>query len=151
MGTIRLFARVALIEAAVNLVLSLVLVRPFGLEGVAVAVAGPNVLFCLFAIGFACRTLSVSASRYLWQAWTRPLAAAAVPAIVWWFATPVEATWPGIAAGLASGLIPYAIAVGAIEWVAAIRQRAPERKIRVPLRCRWFANARQVHPASIRS
>src|SRR5204863_6765085 len=65
LGRLRLFARLALVEAVLNLGLSLALVGPMGLEGVALAVAGPNVLFCLFAIGYACRTLAVPVGRYL--------------------------------------------------------------------------------------
>src|SRR5207249_3936257 len=92
MGNLRLFARLALVEAVMNLGLSLALVGPMGLEGVAIAVAGPNVLFCLFAIGFTCRTLEVSAIRYLWAAWSRPLLAACMPAAVWCFVRPLGAS-----------------------------------------------------------
>ncbi len=116
MGRLRLFARLALVEAMLNLGLSLALVGPMGLEGVAIAVAGPNVLFCLFAIGYACWTLEVSAGRYLLAAWQRPLAAASVPAVVWWFVTPAEPTWLSLAVGIATGLAPYAVAVAGIEF-----------------------------------
>src|SRR6185437_15412547 len=134
LGTIRLFARLALVEAIVNLALSLILVGPMGLEGVALAMAIPNVAFCLFAIAYACRVLDVPAVRYLVQAWLRPVAAASTPAAIWWFATPVNAAWGEIIAGVALGLIPYTIVVGTIEGAAAIwhhstrstgRQKAP--------------------------
>src|SRR5262249_42034745 len=85
MGKLRLFARLALVEAALNLVLCFALVGPFGLEGVAVAVAVPNVLFCLFVITYACRVLAVGAAHYLLAGWLRPLLAACVPAAVWGF------------------------------------------------------------------
>jgi O-antigen/teichoic acid export membrane protein len=126
MGTIRLFARLALVEAAVNLVLSLVLVGPMGIEGVAIAFALPNVLFCLFAIGYACRKLEVTTSHYLKHAWLKPALAASIPGLIWWFTTPVEATWLEIAAGLIIGLIPYAISVGFVEryWPARITRAA---------------------------
>ena len=116
LGTIRLFARLALVEAIVNLVLSLILVGPYGLEGVAVAVAVPNVLFCLFAIGYACRVLEVPVLRYLRHAWLKPLLASVVAA-VWWALTPIDGTWFGIAAGIGLGLIPYAMAVLIVERV----------------------------------
>jgi O-antigen/teichoic acid export membrane protein len=126
LGTLRLFARLALVEAALNLGLSLGLVGPFGLEGVAIAVAVPNVLFCLFAIGYACRTLAVGAGRYLLTAWLRPLAAAAVPMAIWWLVTPADATWVAIATGIAVGLAPYAVVVAGVEFgprLAARRRR----------------------------
>ena len=124
MGKLKLFARLALVEAAVNLGLSLALVGPFGLVGVAVAVAVPNVLFCLFVITYACRTLEVGASRYLFGSWLKPLCAACVPAVVWLAVTPAEPTWAGIALGIAMGLLPYALAVMLMEGLAASRRRA---------------------------
>src|SRR5262249_31140900 len=112
MGKLRLFARLALVEAGVNLGLSLLLVGPFGLEGVAVAVAVPNVLFCLFVIVYSCRVLDVPVGRYLAAGWLRPTCAAVVPAVVWWFVTPAAPTWFAIGAGIAAGLAPYAVVVG---------------------------------------
>lgn len=117
MGKLKLFARLALVEAAVNLALSLALVGPFGLVGVAVAVAVPNVLFCAFVIGYACFTLDVGVWRYLRASWAKPLCAASVPAAVWWFLTPVEAAWPALALGIAAGLVPFAASMLLFELV----------------------------------
>lgn len=115
MGTLRLFARLSLLEAVLNLVLCLILVGPMGLVGVAIAVAVPNVCFCLFAIGYTCRSLDVPAGRYLLQSWAKPLALASVPAAIWWLATPVAATWFAIAQGIAIGLVPYGMSVAVVE------------------------------------
>src|SRR5579883_2627297 len=117
MGKLTLFARLALVEAVVNLGLSLALVEPFGIVGVAIAVAAPNVLFCLFAITYACHTLNVGARRYLFTSWLKPLCAACVPAVVWVGVTPVETTWGSIALGIAAGVGPYACVVFSIEFV----------------------------------
>ncbi len=127
MGKLRLFARLALVEAVANLGLSLLLVGPYGLEGVAIAVAVPNVLFCLFVIGYACFVLEVSASRYLLTSWLRPLCAACVPALVWWFVTPADAMWLGIAMGIATGLVPFALVVAAIELLPRLAATRRER------------------------
>lgn len=124
MGKLKLFARLALVEAAVNLTLSLALVEPLGIVGVAVAVAVPNVLFCLFVIVYACRTLSISARTYLFTSWLKPLSAACVPAALWVVLSPAEASWWSISLGVMAGLGPYACAVLGIEWLAANRQRA---------------------------
>src|SRR5262249_42540802 len=102
LGRLRLFARLALVEAAVNLALCFALVGPLGIVGVAIAVAIPNVLFCLFVIGYACRTLEVSPGRYLLTSWLKPLCAAVVPAAVWALVTPAEPTWVSIALGVAA-------------------------------------------------
>ena len=96
LGRLRLFARMALVEAGLNLALSLALVGPFGLEGVAVAVAVPNVLFCVFVIAYCGRVLDVPVGRHLRAAWLRPVCAATVPAAVWWFVTPADPTWLAI-------------------------------------------------------
>jgi peptidoglycan biosynthesis protein MviN/MurJ (putative lipid II flippase) len=117
MGRLRLFARLALAEAVVNLGLSLALVGPYGLEGVAVAVAAPNLLFCAATIAYAVWLLGIGAGAYLRGAWLRPLVAAAVPVAVWWAIPPAEATWGAIAFGIACGLGPYALAVAALELV----------------------------------
>ncbi|QDU22798.1 oligosaccharide flippase family protein [Urbifossiella limnaea] len=117
MGKLRLFARLALVEAALNLGMSLVLVGPYGLEGVAVAVAAPNLLFCAATIGTAAWVLQVSAVAYLRGAWLRPLLAALLPTAVWAVTPPADATWGAIAFGIACGLGPYALAVAALEWV----------------------------------
>lgn len=121
MGKLKLFARLALVEAVVNLALSLALVGPFGLVGVAAAVAVPNVLFCLFVIVYACRTLEVSVRAYLFASWLKPLCCACVPAIIWLLAAPAEPAWLSIAFGIAVGLIPYAGVVFGFEVLAMRR------------------------------
>ena len=113
MGKLKLFARLALVEAAINLALSLALVGPFGLVGVAVAV--PNVLFCLFVIGYVCRTLDVGTLRYLRASWLKPLCAACVPLAVWGFVAPVEAKWTAITFGVVVGLVPFVAGVLLLE------------------------------------
>lgn len=131
LGQLRLFARLALVEAAANLALSLALVGPFGVVGVAAAVAVPNVLFCLFVIAYACRTLEVGVRAYLVASWLRPLGAACVPAAVWLAVAPAEATWVSIALGILKGLAPYTLVVCAIELSAASQRRARATSLRV--------------------
>jgi O-antigen/teichoic acid export membrane protein len=132
MGKLRLFSRLALVEAGLNLGLCCVLVGPFGLEGVAVAVAVPNVLFCLFAIGYVCVVLEVSIGRYLLTSWTRPLVATGLPMVIWWLATPVESTWGAIAQGIGIGLVPYILVVMSIELAPRLAHRF--RSIRLTFR-----------------
>jgi len=115
LGRLRLFARLALAEAGVNLVLTLVLVRPLGVEGVAWAVAGPNLVFCALVIGYAALQLGASAGDYF-RAWLRPLLASAVPAAVWVAVGEPAADWYAIAAAIAAGLVPYAVVVGVVEF-----------------------------------
>ena len=144
MGRLRLFARLALCEAGLNLGLSLALVGPLGLAGVAVAVAVPNVLFCVCVIAYACYTLEVKPGRYL-AAWVRPVMAAGVPAAVWVMTTPAAPSWLGIGTGIVAGLGPYAAVVFGIECVngAAVRRTFSGR--------RGAAAATRVSPSSVPS
>ena len=95
-----------------------------GPEGVAVAVAVPNVLFCLFAIAYACRVLDVSTGRYLARSWSKPLAAVCVPVAVWWSSPPAEPTWAAIALGVGVGLVPFAAVVVGMEFGTKLAARA---------------------------
>jgi O-antigen/teichoic acid export membrane protein len=136
MGKLRLFARLALAEAALNLSLCFALVGPYGVVGVAVGVAVPNVLFCLFAIWHACFVLAVDIRRYLVASWATPLIAASIPALVWWTATPVEASWSAIATAIASGLAPYIAVVAGVEFGPRLAPRL--RAVLVIVRRAWM-------------
>lgn len=56
-----------------NLLLSLALVRSYGVIGVALGTAIPNVVFALWFVSAACREVGVGAGRYLSYAVLRPL------------------------------------------------------------------------------
>ena len=116
LGRLRLFARLALVEAGLNLALSLALVGPHGLEGVAFAVAFANVLFCIAVIALACRSMQVSARSYLIRGWGKPMLANLLPLGIWLANGAVEATWLGIGMGIAVGLGPYSLVAGALEF-----------------------------------
>ncbi|VTS00428.1 lipopolysaccharide biosynthesis protein [Tuwongella immobilis] len=124
-GRLRGFARMALVEAAVNLTLSLILVRSMGIQGVAIAVAIPNVLFCIAVIVTACSHLQIRASVYLRTAWLRPIALNLPLALAGWAITrsfPLE-TWGELALAGAVGGLPYLLMVAITEgkfpkWLA---------------------------------
>jgi O-antigen/teichoic acid export membrane protein len=61
------------ITALVNLVLSIVLVQPWGLNGVAIGTAIPNVVFAGIVVHMASRELQVPVGEYLRYAVVRPL------------------------------------------------------------------------------
>lgn len=114
LGRLRLFARLALTEAVLNLMLTAALVGPLGVGGVATAVAVPNLLFCGVVIAFTARQLGVSPAGYA-AAWLRPVAACAVAVFAWLIVGPPAATWLEIGTAVAAGLAPYAVAVAALE------------------------------------
>src|SRR5439155_22027541 len=82
-GRLKLFARAALLEAITNVGLSLLLGTRYGLIGVAVGVAVPNLMMCLWVIGHTARGLEVQIRTYVGDAWLRPMVAAVPPLIVW--------------------------------------------------------------------
>lgn len=115
LGRLRVFARLALGEAALNLGLTLLLVGPYGVEGVAAAVAVPNLVFCVLVIAYTARGLGVAFGEYA-RAVVKPIVAAIIPAIVWMGLGPVSPDWSAIGQTLCIGLLPYAVAVLGMEF-----------------------------------
>jgi O-antigen/teichoic acid export membrane protein len=114
MGHIRLFARVALLEGVTNVLLSLALVGPLGIVGVAWGTAIPHAAFCLFVITHAATLLGVRLSEYA-RAWVTPLSATALLTCLFLLqATPN--TWGTfVLVGLVA-TVPYALVVIGLEW-----------------------------------
>ncbi|MBM3991478.1 MAG: polysaccharide biosynthesis protein [Planctomycetes bacterium] len=69
-----------LVMGAVNVALSIALVGPFELIGVALGTALPNLAFSLFVASLACRELGVPAREFLSYGFARPLLGA-LPAV----------------------------------------------------------------------
>jgi O-antigen/teichoic acid export membrane protein len=71
-------ALIGTVEAAANLLLSAVLVRRMGLEGVACGTVIPALaLQILFWPRYICRIIEIPVREYIWQAWIKPALAAA--------------------------------------------------------------------------
>jgi O-antigen/teichoic acid export membrane protein len=129
MGRIRLFARMALAEGVVNLLLSLAFVKPLGITGVAWGTAIPHVAFCIYAIAHACRLSRTRPSEYV-RCWLAPVVVSIVPATIWlarsWHHGPTtwaELVWVGVL-----GMAPCMVLVALMEgrpWLnaAALRSR----------------------------
>lgn len=124
LGRLRLFARLALAEAALNVALSLALIGPYGVVGVAIGIAVPNALFSLAVLAVAGRIVGVAPGDYL-SAWARPLACSLVPAAIWLALGDCPAEWPKLVQFGAAGMIPYALVVAACEWGRGLLPRAP--------------------------
>lgn len=116
LGELRWFARLTMFDGAVNLLLTLMLVRPFGVEGVAWAVALPNLLVCGLVIDHTRRRLGVSAGDYI-QVWAKPLVCGLVPLGIWLLIGTPGPVWGAIAAGIGLGLGPYTVAVALAEGI----------------------------------
>ncbi len=105
-----------------NLGISAALVGPYGLNGVAVGTALPNVLLALVVVQLSCREIGVSVLRYAAYVIVRPLiASAAVGGVLLLLerALPVE-TLPGL---FAAGII-HLVAFSAV-WLLFVYRRDP--------------------------
>lgn len=119
LGRLRLFARLALAEAAFNLMLTGALIMPLGVQGVAYAVVIPNILFCAIVIAYTCRVIGVTAREYA-RVWLPPLGAATTAIAVWSTQGPVEPQWFSIAWAIGLGLLPYGLVV--VLWEVLSRR-----------------------------
>jgi O-antigen/teichoic acid export membrane protein len=112
-GHIRLLARVALLEGIANLLLSIALVVPLGIAGVAWGTAIPHTAACVFAVVHAGQLIGVRPADYL-RAWSRPVITAAVPLSIWLMQRSPTTYAEFVATGLL-GIAPYAAIVLAAE------------------------------------
>jgi O-antigen/teichoic acid export membrane protein/glycosyltransferase involved in cell wall biosynthesis len=85
LGQLRWFTIVVLGEALTNLLLSLALVKPLGIEGVAWGTTIPSLVGNLFLAVHVCRLLGVGLGEYLRRSFLMPLAGAALLAAGWFF------------------------------------------------------------------
>ncbi len=130
MGKLRRFAQANLAEACVNLTLSLLLVRQFGVIGISAAAAIPNLFIAVGVIGYVCRLLQIKAREYCTRAWLTPIICSLAPVAVWsapWIIT----GWGTLGVALAAGLVPYALCILVIEKRRRLRRFLLSRRARV--------------------
>jgi O-antigen/teichoic acid export membrane protein len=127
-----------LIAGVVNLLLSAALARPFGLVGVAIGTAIPNVVFALLMIVLTCRELKMTLLEYTQYVVPRAaLGAVPVLALLMWFKAGLGVTgFPGLAtAGVAMGVAFVFI------WVLFVYRDDPYVDVRPLLRLRAWSRA----------
>lgn len=147
LGRLKLFARLALAEAALNVGLMLALIG-YGVEGVAVAVALPNVLFCVVVLVYTSRLLNLSVRAYS-MAWAKPMLAMAVPVAVWIALGEAEPTWPSLARTIGCGILPYLVAVTLMERIG--KASAPPRSTPETLRLAAKQSVAAPSPIALRA
>lgn len=85
LGQIKSSALLLLGMGALNLLLSLILVQPYGLRGVALGTAIPNVLFAVVMLLIACKRLKVGVGEWLaYVAWKPLLSAVPMLGLLLW-------------------------------------------------------------------
>jgi O-antigen/teichoic acid export membrane protein len=116
-GTGRLdwFARAMLVEAAANLLLSIALAHPLGIEGVAWGTTIPNFAFNVALMVYVCRSFGIGFLHYVRDVYVRPSLLACLLAFGWAVSTCMvipPQTWPIlIVTGLCGCLAYMAVAV----------------------------------------
>lgn len=119
-----------LVMGFVNLALSLLLVGPMGILGVAIGTAIPNVLFAAAVVVPACREVGVKLREYLGYVALRPLIGSIVPLVLLLgvkHALQLTGFVPLISSGIAM------VAVFAIVWVLFVYRDDPYIDLRVQL------------------
>jgi O-antigen/teichoic acid export membrane protein len=121
-----------LVAGVVNLVLSILLVRPLGLVGVALGTAIPNVLFAALVLVQACRELDAPVGEYLRYVFPRA-ALGALPALglLLWFKLGLEVRSLG---GLAGAGVAMVVLFG-LTWVFFVyrNDRYVDLRARLPM------------------
>jgi len=121
-----------LIAGVINLGLSILLVRPLGLAGVALGTAIPNVLFAVLVLVHACRELEMPTLEYIRYVVPRAvLGAFPVLALLLWFKLGLEVRGLG---GLVAAGIAMVVLFG-LTWVLFVyrNDRYVDMRGRIPL------------------
>jgi O-antigen/teichoic acid export membrane protein len=98
-----------LVAGLANVALSALLVRPFGLMGIAIGSAIPNALFSLFVLIVACREVQLPIGRYAQYVMPRALVGS-VPllALLLWFRFSVQVdSLPGLLAAAIASVVVF--------------------------------------------
>lgn len=120
MGELKAFARIVMGEAAANVILSIALVKPLGIEGVALGTALPNVVSNLLVVFLVLRRLQVPSLTYICQSWLPPCLAGILLVGGWRLVSQVwvVAGWHRfLLVGTVGCMGYYGIAIG-WEWLA---------------------------------
>ena len=115
-------AYVVLMEGIANLILSVVLVRPFGIVGDAIGTAIPMLCTALFFLPrHTCRQLGVPVHRFLFEAYFYPAVLCIPLAVVLLFMqrTFYAHHYPRLLLNLLAGIAAYGVAVG---WFVMTRE-----------------------------
>jgi peptidoglycan biosynthesis protein MviN/MurJ (putative lipid II flippase) len=113
-----------------NLALSLLLVGPLGLAGIALGTAIPNLVLALLVLTVACRELDITVVRYVEYVVPRAaVGALPVLALLLWFRLGIQVdTMSGLAAAGSAMMLLFAI-----TWVFYVYRDDPYVDVRTPM------------------
>jgi O-antigen/teichoic acid export membrane protein len=145
-GAIAWLARLAVIQAVINLGMSVALVVPFGIEGVAWGTTIPAIGYSLAGITHTCRLLEISFGQFLSRAVLKPFGLSLILAAGWLglqqFSPPLG--WGSLLATGFSGVVIY--------WQAAVLlELGPRRTLalgrQLARRASAFVRSRRSEPS----
>jgi O-antigen/teichoic acid export membrane protein len=122
LGKPKIPAVASLSAGLLNLVMSLILVVPFGLAGVAVGTAVPNMIFAVVVLAVTCRELGITVADYVRYVVPRALAGALPPLLLLlWFKVGLQVqSLAGMAAAGTAMLVVFAL-----TWVFYVYRSDP--------------------------
>jgi O-antigen/teichoic acid export membrane protein len=117
-GRLRWYARAMLLEAGCNLLLSLALAKPLGIEGVALGTSIPNLIMDIVIVVAVCRMFGLNIVTYFRRAFVGPCVAGLLLAAAWWLsgAAEIATTWPAWLTVGALGTAGFAAMAAFGEW-----------------------------------
>src|SRR5262245_61904920 len=117
-GQIRSFARLMLLEAGLNLVLSVALFPLLGINGVALGTLIPDVAMCIFIVLRVCLMLNVNDRDFVRHSLLQPVLTTGVLWLIWWRLAEVlpPTTRLGFAELIGAGVAIYAVLVVTLEY-----------------------------------
>jgi O-antigen/teichoic acid export membrane protein len=139
MGKPKVPAVATFVAGLVNLALSLLLVGPLGLVGVALGAAIPNVLLALLILTVACRELEITPIHYMRYVVPRAaVGALPVLALLLWFRVGLQVnTLAGLAAAGGTMMLLFGL-----TWVLYVYRDDPYVDMRTPvMRLRAWSRA----------
>jgi Na+-driven multidrug efflux pump len=114
-GELRVFSRLTMLEALVNILLSLWLIHSLELIGIAWSATIASTICSIAVISLVCRKLELSFLTYFGRSWTKPLIANIGLVGIWSLVDFPIQTWLDFGRMLLIGLIPYTLGVLLLE------------------------------------
>jgi O-antigen/teichoic acid export membrane protein len=126
-GKLKWFARAMMLEALCNLILSVILAGPMGIEGVALGTAIPNFIMNVVVMVSVCRLVGLGLSEYFCRAFAAPCVAGFLLAAGWWLTGAADraTSWGAWLTVGSVGTAGFALIAALVE--APIFRSAPSR------------------------
>jgi O-antigen/teichoic acid export membrane protein len=117
-GKVASLSAVTAVQAVLMIAVSIALVKPLGIEGIAWGFTVPLVIQSMVVVVMACQASDVRISKFIARACVLPAATAGFLALVWlaarWWLGPIS-SWAGLLAIGTAGLVGYSVLVACLD------------------------------------